>query len=65
MEIKKAFGKKNNIGDLDNMSEEVSYNTELLTSYPLIYSTSAAGFLTDSLTVSLFFWMIFWIPSSI
>ena len=43
MEIKKAFGKKINIGDLDNMSEEVSYNTELLTSWLSPYLLYISG----------------------
>ena len=29
------------------------------------YSTMALGFLRDTLTISSFFWMVFWTPSSI
>ena len=29
------------------------------------YSTSALGFLRDTSTISTFFWMVFWTPSSI
>ena len=61
--MKDLFLKRESKKSYNKHDLEYSFVSHLSPAVP--YSTLALGFLRDTSTISTFFWMVFWTPSSI